>query len=49
MANGCTSLSRRFIRMDDLEEVKDFCDQYHVELFVREVVLVESDAEVLGI
>ena len=37
------------IRMDVLEEVKDFCDQYHVELFVREVVLVESDAEVLGI
>ena len=36
------------IRMDDLEEVKGFCDQYDVELFVREVVLVESDIEVLN-
>ncbi len=37
------------IRMDDLEEVRDFCDQYHVELFIREVVLVESDIEALSI
>ena len=37
------------IRKDDLEEVKEFCDQYQVELFVREVVLVESNIEALGI
>ena len=35
------------IRMDDLEQVRAFCDQYNVELFVRKVVLVESDLEVL--
>ena len=37
------------IRKDDFEDVKGFCDQYHVELFIREVVLVESDIEALGI
>ncbi len=29
--------------------MREFCDQYHVELFIREVVLVESDIEALGI
>ncbi len=37
------------IRMDDLENVKSFCVQHNVELFVREVVLVDSDIEALGL
>ena len=36
------------IRMDDLELVKGFFAQHGVDLFVREVVLVESDLEALG-
>ncbi|MCL6090786.1 MAG: hypothetical protein M1393_07085 [Candidatus Thermoplasmatota archaeon] len=35
------------IRKEDLEQVRVFCDQYGVGLFVREVVLEESDLEVL--
>ncbi len=35
------------IRMEDLEKVKGFCDQHNVELFVRRVVLIESDIEAL--
>ena len=31
----------------DLKTIKDFCDDYKVDLFIRKVVLTESDCEVL--
>ncbi len=35
------------VRRDDLYEIKDFCGKYGFDLFVREVVLIPSDADVL--
>ena len=37
------------IRRGDLEKVKAFCDRYRVGLYVREVILTQSDVEALGL
>ena len=37
------------IRRGDLEKVKAFCDRYSVDLYVREVILTQSDVEALGL
>lgn len=33
---------------NDFKRVKSFCDEYNVELFVRKVVLIKSDIQVLS-
>ena len=35
------------ILKDDFKEVESFCDEYKVDLFLRKVVLIESDIKVL--
>jgi len=32
---------------DDLKQVKNFCDDYNVDLFIRKVVLTKSDIKAL--